>query len=681
MLAEEPDGRVLLDFTSFVVRDAHGVSAALHAAGQGEWTLDDRRSALDPAGCASFPDNLELEALLTFASSAPGREVRAVAAGEALSFVQHHSLVRLPAPGYVPREADPRAGALAVAFRDVAAPLAETGERRWVVRHRLEKVDPAADRSPVRQPIVYYVDRAIPEPARSAVLEGARWWARAFEEAGFVDAFRVELLPEGASPLDVRFPAIQWVHRSTRGWSYGSGLVDPRSGERVTGHILLDAMRVRHDRLLFEGLLGADLLGSGGAADPVEIALARLRQLAAHEIGHALGLAHNFAASTYGGRASVMDYPGPYVRVTEGGAFDMSRAYAEGVGEWDLFAIRYAYAQLPPGADETAELGALLRDAIARDLVFLSDEDARPPGAASPRASLWDNGTDPVTELERTLTIRRLALSRFGERNVPVGRPLAELEERLAPLYFFHRFQVQAATKVIGGLDYRHALRGDGQARPRRLRADEQRRALAAVLASIAPEELDLPEALLQRLTPRSPGWATSRELFGGVTAPAFDALGAAATLADTVLAGLFDPARAARLVDFHRRNPDLPGLDEVLDRTVSSVFVDAALLEPRLAEVARTTQRVLVERLVGLATSAESSLGVRARVESALGGLLQRLDAIEPIDAEEKAHLALLTADLGRFLARPAPSSGRLPVAPPPPPGDPLGDGCADWP
>jgi hypothetical protein len=673
VLAADPDGRALVDFTSFAVRDAHGVTAALGAAGQGKFQLDAGRSALDAAACLVFPDNLELEATLTFESAEPGPLVRAIAPQpQSITLVQHHSLVRLPEAGYRPRRFDPRSGSFAVDFADYAAPLAGPIERAFLVRHRLEKVDPDAASSPVVEPIVYYVDPGVPEPVRGAVFEGARWWADAFARAGFVDAFRVEPLPAGAHPLDVRYNVIQWVHRSTRGWSYGGGVVDPRTGEMLKGHVSLGSLRVRHDRLLFEGLAGTERTGSGAPDDPVVLALDRIRQLAAHEVGHTLGFAHNFAASTYG-RASVMDYPAPLVEVASDGTLDFSRAYAAGIGEWDVQAVRYAYGEFPPGSDEERELRAIIEDSLRRGLLFLSDQDARRPGLAQPRAALWDNGEDPVAALETAMKVRAVALAGFGQRNVLPGTPLARLHEVLVPVYLHHRYQLEAAAKTLGGLDYAYGVRGDGQPPARPIDGERQRRALAQILRLLDPAALDLPEELLGWLLPRAFGTEPSAELFAGATGPVFDALAAAASASGMVVDALLHRERAARLVDFHRRDPRLPGLEEVLDALAAAAFGGDPANEPRRRELARVAERAVVRGLVALAADDRASPAVRSRVEGRLRQLVGELEARRG-EAAERSHRAFLAAEVRRFLARSGPEAAAPAVPPAPPPGEPIG-------
>ncbi len=675
--ALDPDGRALVDFTSFLLRDAHGVARTLKETEQGSWSLDSGRSVVDPAACLAFPDNVEFEAILTFAGSEPGFHVRSTApAAEAITLVAHHSLIRLPDDGYVPRRFDPRIGVYPVTFADYAAELDEPVENRLIVRHRLRKTDPSAERSPVEEPLVYYLDPGVPEPVRSALLDGARWWAEAFDEAGFIDAFRVEMLPEGAHPLDARYNVIQWVHRSTRGWSYGGGIGDPRTGEMLKGHVNLGSLRVRQDRLLFEGLAGTGKTGSGEPDDPIQLALARIRQLSAHEVGHTLGLGHNFAASTYGDRASVMDYPAPLVGVTEGGELDFSRAYGVGVGAWDKHAIRYAYSQFPPGADEDEELERIVQEGIAAGLVFLSDQDARPPGAAEPRANLWDNGADPVEALATTLEVRRLALERFGEHNVVAGRPLAELQEVLATVYFHHRYQLDAAAKVVGGMEYAYALRGDGQPVTGIVAAERQRRALEAILEILTPERLDLPDRVLALLAPRPYEHEHNREMFASATEPAFDALGAAASAAGQVVQALLEPARLGRLIDFHRRDPSLPGVGEVTDALLERAFEVGAEGESRRhAELRHVVRRVSVDRLLALAADPATGPAVRAHAELALRQARTRLPEATDL-ADPSAYDLALAGDLDRFFARTETARPAVHPPAPLPPGSPIGDG-----
>jgi len=669
--ATGPAGRPLVDLASFVLRDDHGVVETLEHTEQGTFTLDADRSTVLFEQCLAFPDNVELEALVTYSGSKPGPHVRSTSPDpKAVTLVAHYSFVRRPEEGYRVRPFDPREGFYGTEFLDYAKPLDESMRTGWIARHRLEKIDPSAASSPVKEPIVYYVDPGTPEPVRSALIDGASWWGRAFEAAGFIDGYRVELLPEEADPLDVRYNVIQWVHRSTRGWSYGQAITDPRTGEIIKGHVSLGSLRVRQDIRIFEGLLGTAKTGTGAPDDPVELALARIRQLAAHEVGHTLGITHNFAASAYG-RESVMDYPAPLVRVTASGDLDASEAYAVGIGAWDEHAIRWGYGEYPPGTDEVAAQELVVREGLDQGLVFISDADARPAGAAHPLANLWDNGADPISALEELMAVRRQALDRFGEENIAAGRPLALLDETLAPIYLFHRYQVDAVGKSIGGVDYRYAVRGDGQAASKAVSAERQRRAVEALLATLDPAALDLSDGILALLMPRPFGYWGNREQFEGGTEPVFDALGAAAAAADHTLANLLQPERLARLVDQRRRDPEQLGLAELLDTVVARLF-PAEPAPGRRWAVQQVVQAAAVERLVGLAASGEVPVRVRGPVESSLGAVQVRLNG------SKEAQDVFLVREILRFLNHRTWTPIALPKAPAMPPGSPIGSGLA---
>ena len=682
IVAEDADGSALIELTPFLLQDAHDVARTLASSGEGSWRLDAKRSSLDVEACLAFPDNLEFESLLTFAGEKPGRYARTHApSADTISLVQHHSFVRLPDDGFESRAFDPRMGHFGPRFLDYGSKIEQPLEVHLAARHRLWRSDPAKQSSSAVEPIVYYVDRGAPEPIRSALIEGASWWAEAFEAAGYRDAFRVELLPVGAHPLDVRYNVIQWVHRSTRGWSYGGGVIDPRTGEFLKGHVTLGSLRVRQDRLLFEGLLGSGESGSGSARDPVQLALARIRQLAAHEVGHTLGLAHNFSASTYGGRASVMDYPAPLIGIGPTGEFDLSSAYAVGIGEWDKLAIRYLYSDWSATPDPAAAAEALATEARERGLSYHSDSDARPPGAAMPLANLWDNGTEPVGALIDTLAVRSLALERFDEQRLASGLPRGWIEEVFAPVYFHHRYQLEAALKTLGGVRYEHGLMGDGTPPMQSVSADEQRRALIVCLSALSPATLDIPEHVLELLVPQAPGDAGNVERFRGGAAPLFDPLGAAASAAGLVVDGLLQRERCARLVDQHRRHEELPGLEEVLDELVLACLPDQPAASLREQELLHTAQRVVVDGMLHLAADPLALPWVRERVEGRLRTLAEREFALR--SAVDAAHYQELIGRIARFLARTRLESSPGERSPELPPGSPIGSpsGSGSWP
>jgi len=680
--AAETGGRVLVDATDFLLRDAHGVIARLRPA---TFRLDRTRSAVYMPRTKGFPKNTEMEVTLTFtaegstAGAGGGIEKGSLGAvtpsSDAVTVRQHHSLVEPPGPGFVPRRFDPRAGFGDFSYDDYSAPLGQPLMQRFIRRHRLQKKDPSANASEAVQPIVYYLDRAAPEPIRSALLQGIGWWNQAFEAAGYRNAFRAELMPEGADPMDVRYNVVQWVHRSTRGWSYGGGVSDPRTGEIIQGHVTLGSLRIRQDYLIAEGLLAPYATGAEEVSPEArEMGLARIRQLAAHEVGHAIGFGHQYYNSSLG-YISVMDYPHPRLELKADGTLDVSKAYGVGIGEWDKVAVTWGYQDFPKGADERAALEQILGQAWARDLKYLSNQDAE----YSPRVDQWANGVDVAAELDRMMKVRRAALTRFGENVVRRGDPVALVEETLVPLYLHHRYQAEAVASALGGMSYHYALRGDGRTPWAPVAAAEQRAALEALLRTLAPSELTVPGHILKLLAPRPDGFERHRELFPRNTGLPFDILTPATVAADMTIAFVLRPDRGARLVNQKALDPALPGLAEVIDRLVAAAF-EARPGSPYEAEIARVVRRVLAERLMTLAASAPSPQ-VRAIAALKLQGLRDRARTLglSAREAGAAAHHRLLVADITRFLERPFEPA--KPVAiPAAPPGAPIGDPDQWW-
>ena len=676
-VVDERDGQVRVDGTPFFLRDAHGIEARLEAAEEGSYTVDASRSMIYLPRTRTFPDNSEIEALVTFTGKPTGEHLPTVAPDPtAISVHMHHSFIRLPEDGYEPLPFDPRSGMIGLTyaedgFADYSTPIGEPLKRNFGVRHRLAKADPAAEVSDPVEPIIYYLDPGTPEPIRSALLDGARWWNQAFAAAGYRNAFQVEMLPDGADPLDVRYNMIHWVHRSTRGWSYGYSVIDPRTGEILKGNVNLGSLRVRQDYLIAEGLLGP--YADDDVPDAMlEMALARIRQLSAHEVGHTLGFDHNFAACSQD-RASVMDYPHPKIDFDAATGISLENAYDDRIGQWDIQTVLYAYQDFPDDVDADAARAEILRGTIDSGFRFIADADGRSVAALHPHASVWDNGEDPLVELAHLLQVREYALARFPDNVIRPGRPLATVEEVLVPIYLLHRYQLAAVGKLIGGSYFTYALRGDGQDAITPVASARQLQAIDALIGTLDPTVLRVPDAIVANLPPRPPGYPPNRELFSGMTGGVFDPLAPAAAAAEVTLGVLLNPERATRM----NRNGS-PGFSELVDRLLAATWFSQPAA--RDFPLQRQTSLQVLSHLLRLATAADIDTSVNAVALAAVYSLRESLDGVSPGDSESRGYYRLAELRIDTALADPA-SVEALPVITPPP-GSPIGttaDGLRD--
>ena len=670
----EQDGTVLVNADSLLVRDAFDLLSQLRrptravggtmvreqSSKAADWRLDKDRSVIDLEHTGSFPLNTEVEALLTFATDSEGDLNQPDP--HALSVREHHSFVAVPDPGYEALEQDLRVGFITSSFQDFSQAYDRPLMRYLVNRWRLQKKDPNAALSEPVKPIVFYLDRAIPEPVRSAARTGALWWNAAFEQAGFRNAVRIEDLPEGADPMDVRYPTIQWTNRSGRGWSVGQSHVDPRTGEIIHAVVQLDSHRMRTVNNYWESTIPSGRNSSEPALDTFaaldnldpqtseqQVMLNRLALLTCHEMGHVLGLEHNFVASTYG-RGSVMDYFAPRVHIRADGSADLSDAYMQGVGSYDRHIIEWGYSQGKVGStaeQEQARRDAIVKAAIAKGIVWGNTDD--------PRWNSYDDGPDPVNWLKEVLPVRDALLAHYGPRMLRPGEPNSMLASRLPLVYLFHRYALGAAINVVGSAEVPLSLAGDGQAPVIVWPAQSQKEALQLMLQALRPARLTIPADVWRALAPvenRDP----DPERFTSSAGYLFSPQDGARAVAEIVAGGLLNPQRMERLAVISRQNAQALSPESVVSALVNAAFTDDAKT-PAERDLAGVVQSEVAERLMVLAVNSDATPEVRA---AGLAGVREVQGAVKKSGVHGPA-IEQLDHEIGLFLQNPSANTPKL--------------------
>lgn len=683
--SSKPDGQVTADLTQFFLHDTMEIAESLNGGGMKlPDAIDSGASgfrqipslgAVDFPSLRTFPENVEVEAVQTFGSDTPGPEVTRLAPEpHQVSFTVHHSLVKLPRPGFVARKFDIRSGAHGTPVYDFGTPLGEGVLQEYANRFRLVKVKPTAARSRVLKPIVFYIDNAAPEPIRSALAEGVSWWNHAFEAAGFIDAFQVMVLPPDVDPQDIRYNIVNWNERQTRSYSYGMGVIDPRTGEIIRGNVVLEGLRLRQDLIIFEALAGTEAENTGGPNDPVRISLARTRQLGVHEVGHAIGLVHNFMGSTQN-RTSVMDYPGPRIGIVNG-KLDFSDSYATGVGSWDKYTIDWLYGDPSPGQDPDAA-AARKAEAIERaGLRFGTDVDGRDPDTGLPGNSMWTDGADGPADLRHMLDVRAIALRGFGAHVLRQGEALSNLRRKFVPLWLVHRYNVEATAKIVGGMDYRYAVVGGGSSEPTTADAGLQKAAILALIDTLSPQVLTVPPTLARLLSSGvngNPDPQYDTEVFRTAGAAVFDPLNATDVAAQVTLDALLGPGRLERLHFQHGADYAQPGLDFLLDTLRERVIMQHGDI---------VGQRVAYRTLLTMARVRDDP-HTSPDVALALSGALRKVeDQISTMVIGKSAsswdqQITTLLKDRPRLTREAAKTTPLRPIIPL---GTPIGEDEGDW-